>query len=968
MSTDRVTRGGSWLSGVLVSCLIGAGALLVLSPLGAAPEEERKVPIPGLAAECSACHAQAAEQWATSIHRRTVGAPHIPKERQACAACHKGAAEHLADVTDEAKRPSIAGLSGDGIAEICLSCHRGGQRLMWGLSSHTRVERACLSCHDPHGGTGTSMLRAPEPELCQQCHPREVAEGLMPSHHPIREGKMVCTDCHNVHGDERGNLPEASTGEMCYRCHGEKEGPFLHEHPPVTEDCSTCHKPHGSQNDNLLAQDEPMLCLQCHPGHHDDHRTPLVSLDPNDPANAQQAILGFYGRCTSCHSRIHGTDLSSGSGGGTFMPGRPLDAAGQTSSVTDQVGAASTDPSLWGFGGVDFGFLDEDDNPTYVREYDGRDYDAPGARLEITQFGARDDFRLEATDLLRGDQDVSLRLGSPNYDLQVRHSGLTHRLGRYNDIEGSFDIPQSGGRLNAVGVTDLTEGKSDYQLERSTLDIRLAARCPQIKRVKWIANYWREAERGDRQFLFLERCNSCHKIQTTEPVDRVTESVEGGVEIDLDSAVFRYLRGQREFNNRASESYYDFPGVSSVYAGMAPLFGVPNTKTTSNDLRLGARLGEQASATALWRTKERDNLLGGGRLDVRSRGGGLSWKTSRDLRVSASFISRDLDVERLEEGVSRDRDTTRVDLRFTGLPHSTLSVGYQKEKVSRATEEPVDLIPRRSDSDIWRAGLVSRLGPRVSLNLQFRSTDTASKDFFDLASPPEHFPSRLIGLPTDGKRTSGILSYDFSSRTLLSALYSKRHDTYEVSVPGLAVSRASEEEIKTSGAQLAHSAGRRTRVTAGYYHQEGRTRTDTTYGVDDFTLSPPLVPTDIVFPFLEGSGSLDYDATIQTLDASVRASRQVRFFGSYRGTRTDGKEVAYHLGDYLDQNPDLDGVDLELNPFDIDIADWWLGTGYLVEPDAEVTLSYQRRNWENAADRAQDGSYSVWRLGFRRKF
>jgi len=252
VSRDLSQYRGSWLHKTLVVGLIAGAAALTLTRAGTTGQAAEKVPIPGQGATCAACHADAAGEWAKSIHRRTVGAPHIPEASQGCSACHAVTAEHLADLTDETKRPSLAGLSGDQMADICVTCHRGGQQIMWSLSSHARTQDACLTCHDPHGGVGASMLKAPEPELCRECHPGQVAEGLLPSHHPIDEGKMVCTDCHNVHGDERGNLPGASTAEMCYRCHGEKEGPFVFEHAPVTEDCATCHKPHGSQNDHLL--------------------------------------------------------------------------------------------------------------------------------------------------------------------------------------------------------------------------------------------------------------------------------------------------------------------------------------------------------------------------------------------------------------------------------------------------------------------------------------------------------------------------------------------------------------------------------------------------------------------------------------------------------------------------------------------------------------------------------------------
>ncbi len=958
-----------------VIATVVASVLVLLAPIGQVADADGKVPIPGIGATCAACHAEATAEWATSIHRRTVSAPHISAERQGCAACHPTASDHLADPLDESKRPSLAGIAGPQASEMCLSCHRGGQQTLWVMSPHATIQDSCLACHDPHGGVGTSMLTAREPELCQECHPAQVAEGAMPSHHPIAEGKMVCIDCHNVHGEERGALPAASTADMCYRCHAEKEGPFLHEHPPVTEDCFTCHKAHGAQNDNLLIQDEPLLCLQCHPGHSDSRRGFLVPFDPANPddvAHAQLATTAFYDRCTSCHFRIHGTDLDSGSGNGTFMPGLPLTEYPDGASSAATVSASSVDRSMWGFAEIEYADLDEDDSSNYVREYDGRNYDVPAPRIGLTEFGEDEDFRFEVTDLARGDQDIRLRFGNPNYDVQVSQSGLTHRLGRYNepiDGEGLIEFPGREGGLEDVEATDLTGGKDDFHLDRTALEVRLAARCPTLPSVKWMLNFWQEAETGSQQFLFLDRCNACHKHQTSEHIDRTTSVLEGGAEVSFGSGVVRYMRQSREFENKAPEETFDFSGVASIGSGPAPLFGVPSAETDVDDLRVSGQVNEKVSAALLWRDKTVDNRLSGVDIDITSGGGGLSWVLSPDLRLGASFMAHSSDVmDIIHGGLSRDWDTSKINARYTGFRGSTLSVGYTNERVDRDPLGDVETVPRDSDSDIWRASLISRLGPKTRLQLRYRTTNTDHGEFFDPAAPPDSFPSRLVGLPSDARMFSGVLTYSLSSRTLLSGLYTDRDDSYDVSVPALAVAGTSDDERRTSGLQVGHNASSRTRVSAAYYWQDGATRSDVTYGTADFTLSPPLSPVDIVFAPIDSIGTFDYDAAIGVIDASFQATSRVRLFGRYATTETDGEQVAYSLGDYWDQDPDFDGVDVIFSPFDIEIVDGWIGVGYLVDPRTEVTLSYQRRSWDNAADPAQDGEYSVWRVGVHGEF
>ena len=57
-----------------------------------------------------------------------------------------------------------------------------------------------------------------------------------------------------------------------------------------------------------------------------------------------------------------------------------------------------------------------------------------------------------------------------------------------------------------------------------------------------------------------------------------------------------------------------------------------------------------------------------------------------------------------------------------------------------------------------------------------------------------------------------------------------------------------------------------------------------------------------------------------------------------------------------------------LNPYDVEIRDWWLGAGYQYNPRTEMVLSYQRRSWTDDDNSSHDGSYGVWRFGVRRAF
>ncbi|UCH33895.1 MAG: DmsE family decaheme c-type cytochrome [Armatimonadota bacterium] len=931
---------------------------------------ERELPIPGIAAQCAQCHEDQTAAWAKTVHRRTVDAPQLADDREGCGGCHTGLAAHLEDPS--ATPADLKTLSRDQVGAMCLSCHKGGGQMMWGTTAHSRLPQACLSCHDPHGGEGRAMLRQSDPEVCSQCHPQQAAEMHLPSHHPVPEGKMECSDCHNSHGDINGSLAAESSSEMCYRCHAEKAGPFMYEHAPVTEDCTVCHKAHGAQNDRLLIVDEPMLCLQCHPGHHDGHRTPLVPLDTSEAgvAEAMTAIHGFYDKCTSCHPRIHGSDLPSGTDNGTFMPGRPASPLERTSSTSpagpwalaglaalplDAAGAA------WGFSDFELGSIDEEGSPTYVREYDGKNYEFPRWKLGVDQYAEGSDYHLRLRDPAAGDEAAEIYFGSPTVSGDIKYDVLTHRLPRFDDVEGPVDYPG-----NSIETTDLSNGRRDFEIERNVTEINLAARCPKLRNVRWLGRYWRESEHGTQQFTFLDRCTSCHKVQLEEPIERVTTEASAGVEIASDAAAVRYMHTEGRFKNRAPELAYDFDEArGSVYSGLAPLFGMSETETSADEVRLMLVPGSAVALSGLWSNKERDNLFNGYGLEVQTTGGGAGWRIAPDLKLTASFFNYEFD-NGVSDGISRDRDTSNLVLRYTALPYSTLSVGFRRDDVDRSSHH--DFVPRNSETTALSANLVTRHPSGASLNIRYRDASTDVEGNYDPAAAPAHFPARWITEPDDEELLSAVASYGLTSRLLGTLLYSKLDRAWTVNEPLLSVLRSDNDEITTKGAELYYSIDGRTRLTAGIYDQEGSMRSDVTYGADIYTLEDDLGNPIADFDFIDSHAAFDYNAQTVRLDASHWLTPRLRLFGRFNRTQSDGATVASNLGDYLDQDPDLDGVALTLNPFDITTKDKWFGVGYLVDPYTELVLSFQQREWVNEDNASQDGSYDLWRIGVRKKF
>ncbi|NWG14003.1 MAG: hypothetical protein HXY20_10765, partial [Acidobacteria bacterium] len=224
--------------------------------------------------------------------------------------------------------------------KICLACHASGIGHNWKLGEHSRSGVTCIQCHKIHqsrtpipvargfierplttalkpaGPPPRASLSKPDPVLCQECHKSVSARMMLPSRHPVREGKMNCGSCHNVHGSEVAGLNTSERpNDLCLGCHTSKQGPFVFDHKPVSESCSSCHTPHGSVNNNLLKQNEPFLCLQCHEAHFHIGRsgasTPVQlptggSSNPWGEAGWRRA---FGTKCTQCHPSVHGSDL-----------------------------------------------------------------------------------------------------------------------------------------------------------------------------------------------------------------------------------------------------------------------------------------------------------------------------------------------------------------------------------------------------------------------------------------------------------------------------------------------------------------------------------------------------------------------------------------------------------------------------------------------------------------------------------
>jgi DmsE family decaheme c-type cytochrome len=193
--------------------------------------------------------------------------------------------------------------------QICLNCHETGGRLAWFGSRHQVEKLSCASCHRIHRSRDRIFDSLEQQKVCFDCHPKRRSDTLKASSHPLRLGNMSCSDCHDPHnGNNDFLLRESTINETCYTCHAEKQGPYLWEHAPASDNCSLCHLPHGSNHPALLKKRPPLLCQQCHSPA--GHPSTAYTSEQTEHPFSNRFMLGRA--CLNCHSQIHGSNHPSG--------------------------------------------------------------------------------------------------------------------------------------------------------------------------------------------------------------------------------------------------------------------------------------------------------------------------------------------------------------------------------------------------------------------------------------------------------------------------------------------------------------------------------------------------------------------------------------------------------------------------------------------------------------------------------
>lgn len=235
---------------------------------------------------CSACH----EDLATAF----MPTPHAVNN--SCTACHGDTETHF----EEGGGPNIFAFKTTDIpnakSEKCLTCHLKSNSDYF-ASPHGKASMDCTACHVIHAEeTNPSLLKVSATKTCYVCHSEVFSEFQLNERHRLQEGILDCTSCHNPHVPATRERLGGFKHESCFKCHTDKEGPYLYEHGASRiEGCTACHEVHGSPNRHMLTfHSVADLCFSCHGAAPDWH----ARFDP------------YSTNCTSCHTTIHGSNLS----------------------------------------------------------------------------------------------------------------------------------------------------------------------------------------------------------------------------------------------------------------------------------------------------------------------------------------------------------------------------------------------------------------------------------------------------------------------------------------------------------------------------------------------------------------------------------------------------------------------------------------------------------------------------------
>ncbi|MGA8224801.1 MAG: cytochrome c3 family protein [Candidatus Acidiferrales bacterium] len=666
----------------------------------------KAVEIPGAtrvgAETCTGCHAETANNFRHAFHAQ---------QGIECEDCHGAGSLHAEAGGDPKKIVSFKKRTEKEANGVCLSCHGQDETIRnWVVGPHEAGRVRCTDCHEVHskaiqkiaadrlsydtlspGGATAVETMVPEDkvflqtksqgnESCLKCHASQRGELSLPYHHPLREGKVGCDDCHNPHGGPAGNnLKTATVNPLCLSCHAQYRGPFTYQHPPVSENCMLCHSAHGSANTNLLNVSQPALCIQCHTAHHNGANLPLVD------------------RCTQCHGSIHGTDVSSATGGSVFIdkPAGGMVNAAAIHAGNIRAAHPSMTPAMAAAPAASAGLLGPGLG-SLLAEMGGSSFTAGGepgpTDTTAAAMSAAGSYRLLDPTGYRGrvgEYDSLQQSGGG--DVETAYVSMTRNLSavsratiltgddyqiasQFNvgeTFRGGFDIRSFRQQQDnypffadiispdIVASRDTPVG-SVFGITRRMGNANARVKLPKLPVHLFVKGEW-QAREGTSQSAWYDMggdtgCNFCHFTSQFQPVNYTNRTVGGGAEANLGPVTLMWEHDYNSFNDRlqfpmgAFGATLGFPltpdvlpaGVPNTPAGTYP-FDTPSSSQASTDtVRLSwAPIPQLIFNGQISYTRARDLFTRNAQNSFDSYLM-LNWRPIERLRLTASYGQQNL--------------------------------------------------------------------------------------------------------------------------------------------------------------------------------------------------------------------------------------------------------------------------------------------------------------------------------------
>ncbi len=245
--------------------------------------------------------------------------PHEPLAGKACVDCHKQMASSKAlCLLTKAQMcvlchyiPAAGGPSRlvEASGQLCFKCH--ARETFKGSFVHGPFAAgACLTCHDPHGGNNSGMVRITGRQMCLSCH-RDMDSQLASARFLHKAAANGCTNCHSPHASEQRFALRAAVPGLCAKCHEDvfrEQETAAVKHSPVTEApaCMNCHDPHVGADERLLLADGVDVCLRCHDGSIKAGKGELANIGLQLATNPEHHGPIQSRECSGCH-RPHGS-------------------------------------------------------------------------------------------------------------------------------------------------------------------------------------------------------------------------------------------------------------------------------------------------------------------------------------------------------------------------------------------------------------------------------------------------------------------------------------------------------------------------------------------------------------------------------------------------------------------------------------------------------------------------------------